>query len=161
MRRVTHNFGILTLLLVLALPGGSCHQQPMNQNSNQRTPPNATSTPHATAGERRVATGLWGGDHVRLEVTDAGARIEFDCAHGTLDAPLVLQDGRFDVPGTFVRERGGPIRDDDVQKGQPVRFIGQVEGARMTISFTFAGTNEAQDSFTLIRGEDARLFKCK
>ena len=56
----------------------------------------------------RVPLGDWGGEHVRLTVSDASAAIEFDCAHGTLDAPLKVDDGgRFEVPGSFVR-RAGP-----------------------------------------------------
>jgi len=133
----------------------------MNQNSEQNPSPTTNATPRSNTAEPRVPTGLWGGEHVRLEVTDAGAGVEFDCAHGTLDAPLVLHDGRFDVPGTFVREHGGPIRSDDVEQGQPARFKGEVAGARMTLTFTLAGTQDAQDTFILTRGEEANLFKCK
>jgi hypothetical protein len=33
---------------------------------------------------------VWGGDHVNLVVTDAGGALEYDCAHGTIDQPLVI-----------------------------------------------------------------------
>ena len=69
----------------------------------RRTPP------RAAAASELVPNGAWGDDHVVLTVTDNGGRVEFDCAHGTLDHPLRLDDrGRFSVPGTFVPERGGP-----------------------------------------------------
>ena len=35
----------------------------------------------------KLATGVWGGQHIRAEVTDRGADIEFDCAHGAIDQP--------------------------------------------------------------------------
>jgi len=41
----------------------------------------------------KLARGVWGGQHIRAEVTDSGADIEFDCAHGTIDQPIVL-DGK-------------------------------------------------------------------
>src|SRR5262249_24911263 len=47
-----------------------------------------------------VPNGTWGGDHVVLTVTDGGGTVEMDCAHGTLDHPLQLDDaGRFSVAG--------------------------------------------------------------
>ena len=49
----------------------------------------------------RVATGVWGGPHVRLQVSDNGGEIEYDCAHGTIAQPLVLDaQGHFSVAGT-------------------------------------------------------------
>ena len=57
---------------------------------------------------------MWGGTGIQLTVNDATATVEFDCAHGTIDQPLLIdQDGRFDIPGTFVREHGGPIQEGE------------------------------------------------
>ena len=51
------------------------------------------------------------GDHIRLNVTQAGAKVEYDCAFGTIDEPLLLEkDGTFEAHGIHVYERGGPIR---------------------------------------------------
>src|SRR5512141_1081415 len=56
-----------------------------------------------------LPSGHWGGDHVGLDVTDTSTRIEFDCAHGTVDGPWsVGHDGNFDVSGQYVREHPGP-----------------------------------------------------
>ena len=69
----------------------------------------ATPTPSPAS---RVPPGAWGGTGIALEVTASGARIELDCAHGTIEAPLALDaEGGFDLPGTLVRERPGPVRD--------------------------------------------------
>src|SRR6267142_639204 len=74
----------------------------------------ATAGPQSVrvaAADKRVAAGTWGGDHVALEVTDAGGHLEFDCASGDVQQPLVVvDDARFGVDGIYVREHAGPIR---------------------------------------------------
>ena len=141
----------------------------MNDNANQRAQPAASASPAQTAPptgpasntqskDTNLPTGLWGGPHVRLEVTETGAEIEFDCGHGTLAGPITLIDDRFDVAGTFMRE-GGPVRRDD--KGIPARYKGQVSGSRLTLTFSLNDAAPTADSFTLVHGQEARLFKCK
>ena len=66
-----------------------------------------TPTPNAA---RSVPSGPWGGRGIALTVEDSGAKIEMDCAHGRITGRLVLDaDGRFELPGTFTRERPGPV----------------------------------------------------
>ena len=75
-----------------------------------------------------VPSGTWAGEHIVLEVTAAGATVEFDCAHGTIDAALILDSaGRFDVAGSFTRESGGPTRQDP-ERAVPraARHLGQL-----------------------------------
>lgn len=105
-----------------------------------------------------VPEGEWAGEHVRLSVRSNGASIEFDCGHGTLDAPLKLDDkGRFDVKGSFVRE-GGPVREGPEDK-QPARYSGTSDGTTMdlTAALDAGGTI---GSFRLTRGATGRLVKC-
>src|ERR1041384_4416886 len=84
----------------------------------------------------RVATGTWGGEHVRLQVTEDGATIEYDCAHGTLTGPLALDaQGRVSGAGTYARE-GGPIRRNAASAERPARFNGRVQGRTMTLTAT-------------------------
>lgn len=107
-----------------------------------------------------VPTGEWGGSHARLSVNEGGAAIEFDCAHGTLDAPLELDpQGRFDVPGRFVRE-GGPVREGADDAGQPVRYSGKTDGHELTLEIVFE-QGDRGGPFTLGLGRSSRLFKCK
>jgi hypothetical protein len=116
----------------------------------------ATSGPGATDLER-VPAGEWGGPSVQLTVSESAARIEFDCAHGTLDGPLRLDgEGRFDVRGTFVRE-GGPERPEE--KGEPVRYAGKTDGESMQLTVTKEG-GEAIGTFSLRKGGATRLRKC-
>lgn len=109
------------------------------------------------ASPARVPTGAWGGPNVQLSVHDQGATIEFDCAHGTLDAPLELdRQGRFDVPGRFTRE-GGPEREGDAS--QPVRYSGKTDGRELTLEVVFE--SDRGGPYALVLGRSSRLFKCK
>src|SRR5258708_22943844 len=75
----------------------------------------------------KLPTGIWGGDHIRAEVTDRGTEIEFDCAHGAIEGVIALNSkGGFDVLGKYAPEHGGPVRDDETSKGISVRYIGTV-----------------------------------
>src|SRR5512139_2278696 len=57
-----------------------------------------------------AVTGAWGGEHIRLLLTETGGRLEYDCATGTIDAPLRPdQAGNFEARGTHAFERGGPV----------------------------------------------------
>lgn len=106
-------------------------------------------------------TGSWGGDHISLVVTDTGSSAEFDCASGTISAPLVPDDaGKFAANGTFTPGRGGPILQGDTLPSHPARYTGQVTGNTMTLGIveTDSGTNIG--TFTLQRGASAHVFRC-
>jgi hypothetical protein len=81
------------------------------------------ANPSAATRLDRVPNGEWGGEHVRLTVVETGGTIEFDCAHGNLDEPLVLDrsgDGQQmslevtleggETAGTFSLAKGGSAR---------------------------------------------------
>jgi len=59
----------------------------------------ASSSPASWARSRkqhRLARGTWGGTHVSLTVGESSATIEYDCAHGLIDGPLLTdRRGRF------------------------------------------------------------------
>ena len=143
-----------SLAILFAISTNNCEAKKVKTNTNNPSP-----TP-VNSDTQRVPEGKWGGQHVRLEVSAKGADFEFDCAHGRLDGPLNLSQGRFAATGTFVRERGHE-RADGKEEGQRVYFKGQVDGSRMTLSFSFAEDDSASETFTLTRGGDGRLFKCK
>lgn len=110
----------------------------------------------------RVAEGLWGGQHVRLSVGDEGARLEFDCARGQIDAPFETDaEGSFDLPGTYTRHGPGPIRVGKTASPRPARFTGRVEGARMTLSVKLEGSDKPLGEYTLTRGSGGNVVKCR
>lgn len=105
--------------------------------------------------------GLWGGAHIRLEVNDRGAVVEYDCAHGSIDEQLTLDaEGRFEARGTYVRE-GGSIRVGIVRPVRPARYEGRVSGGQLNLTVTLTDTSQPAGSFTLTRGSEGRLRKCR
>lgn len=97
---------------------------------------------------------------MRLDVSADGAEFEFDCAHGRIAEPLILNNGRFSARGRYVREVG-PVRRDDSEGGLRVYFKGQVDGSRMTLSFSLAEDGSDTETYTLTHGAEAKLRKCK
>jgi hypothetical protein len=114
--------------------------------------------------------GLWGGRHISLNVTDSGARIEYDCGRGTIDSPIRPDGaGRFEVRGTHIEERGGPVRAPDIREqngegpvvtGSPARYKGRVREGRMTLTVTLADTGEEIGTFSLVHGREPQIVRC-
>lgn len=109
---------------------------------------------------QRLATGVWGGQHINIEVGEKSATIEYDCANGSIDGPLVVDgNGKFSWRGTHRMERGGPIRADEKPKEYPATYTGSVSGNTMTLTLKISGMDE--ETFTLEKGKPGDLFKCK
>ena len=107
-------------------------------------------------------TGSWGGEHISLEVAEQGARIEYDCAHGSIDEKMVLDgDGRFNSTGSYTREHGGPIRRDEIPDTHPARYDGQIKNGTMTLKVTETDTSEIVGTFTLVYGQKPQIMKCR
>jgi len=97
-----------------------------------------------------------------ISVTDNGANLEFDCAHGQFDTPLRPDArGRFVVPGTYVREHGGPVRKDEVPNPLAVQYTGMIQGIQMTIAVRLLGASRQIGAFVVTQGQPAQLVKCK
>jgi len=120
------------------------------------------SLPIGEVRKKGLPVGLWGGEHISMEVTAQGATIEYDCAHATISQRITLDGrGRFDVPGMQIPEHGGPVRQNEQLNGSPVRFAGQVNGKRLKLSVRNSVTKELVGIFTLVYGSEAKLMKCK
>ena len=150
---------VSTLAFVLALAGlgqgGSCGTRgAAGKVSDQKSS-------EASKGER-LAPGVWGGDHVRMEVSEAGATVEFDCAHGATELPLVLDsEGKFHLKATYTVEHGGPMRDDRPLPVRPARYAGRVSAKTLTLTVTLTDTDEDAGTYTLTRGSAGRVMKCR
>jgi hypothetical protein len=109
---------------------------------------------------QRIPTGVWGGDHINIEVGEKSATIEYDCAHGMIEGPLVVDaNGRFNLRGTHTPERGGPIRADEQPPSHPANYAGSISGNKMTLTLKLKGADD--ETFTLEKGKPGDLFKCK
>lgn len=108
----------------------------------------------------RIATGVWGGEHIRMEVGAKSATIEYDCATGVINGPLVVDsNGEFNLRGIHQMERGGPVRADDNPKQHEATYTGSIKGNTMTLTLKFADFEP--ETFTLEKGKPGELFKCK
>ena len=109
---------------------------------------------------QRIPIGVWGGDHIRVEVGNKSANIEYDCAHGVIEGPLDVEaNGRFKLRGTHTPERGGPVRSDETPRSLPATFVGSVSDDKMTLTLKLSGAED--ETFTLEKGKEGNLFKCK
>lgn len=110
---------------------------------------------------QRIPMGVWGGQHINMEVGARTATIEYDCAHGEIEGPLVVDsEGKFNLRGTFTRERGGPVRADDVLQPEPATYSSTIKGNRMTLTLKLSDDDDSE-TFTLEKGKAGELFKCK
>src|ERR1044071_7210900 len=114
------------LPLLMLGQASSCH----STNSN-------TMSTNATNQDRKAISGSWGGADIALEVTTEGVEINFDCATGHIDKAIVPDSaGKFSVSGTYIREHGGPMRNDETQDRKGATYKGTVNGEKMSLSVT-------------------------
>lgn len=110
---------------------------------------------------KRLTAGIWGGPHVHIEVGSQSAKVEYDCAHGAIEGPLVTDsEGKFEWRGTFSPERGGPVRAGDSDRSQPATYSGEIKGDTMTLIVKIADSEDTEN-FTLEKGKTGKLVKCK
>ncbi|HEX8649626.1 MAG TPA: hypothetical protein VF708_02215 [Pyrinomonadaceae bacterium] len=108
-----------------------------------------------------IPAGIWGGNHISMEVTQSGAAIEYDCAHGSIDQPIKPDgSGHFKAQGSHTRERPGPVREGEMD-GVPATYTGHVNGTTMSLTITITATRQTIGTFTLTHGRRARIFKCR
>lgn len=111
---------------------------------------------------QNIPAGTWGGQHIRIVIENGSASIEYDCAHGTINGPLRLdRNGKFHLTGTHVREMGGPVRLNMPRKGEPAGFTGWTDGKKMTLTVTLSDSKEDIGTFSLVRGSEGRIRKCR
>jgi len=111
---------------------------------------------------QNLASGLWGGQHITINIENGSATVDYDCARGTISGPFKFDSkGKFSFTGKHVREHGGPVRSDESQQGQPARYTGWTDGKKMTLIVTLADSNEEVGKFELEHGKAGRVFKCK
>ena len=111
--------------------------------------------------QKRDLRGTWGGRSIAMEVSDEGAEIEFDCAHGRITEKIAPDaDGKFEAKGVFAPERGGPERLGENNE-QPALYRGSIQEKTMTLSIELTRNNEDLGTFTLTQGSTGRIHKCR
>jgi hypothetical protein len=96
-----------------------------------------------------------------MTVSNSGALLEYDCASGKIDRPIILDvRGGFDAQGSYVSEHGGPQRDGDAAVTR-ARYVGRVNGDTMRLTVRLEHSEKPAGVFTLTRGDDPLLTKCR
>lgn len=112
--------------------------------------------------QRYIPLGTWGGEHIRMLVSAKGASIEYDCAQGSIVGRLTLDaERKFNATGAHMREGPGPIRMGVDRASRPAAFSGQVNGDEMSLTVTLTDEKQSIGDFTLRRGSEGRLRKCR
>jgi hypothetical protein len=108
---------------------------------------------------QRIPTGNWGGQHINMKVAKS-ATIEYDCATGVIQGPLVVDsDGNFNLRGTHRMQRGGPTRADEAANDHPATYTGSIKGNTMTLNLKLSDSDV--ETFTLEKGKQGELVRCK
>lgn len=109
---------------------------------------------------QRIAEGVWGGQHIHIVVGEKSATIEYDCASGVIDGPLVIDGhGSFKLQGKHCVQRGGPIRADEKPRELPATYTGSIKGDVMTLTLKVGDWEP--ETFTLRKGKEGELVRCK
>jgi hypothetical protein len=107
-----------------------------------------------------IAIGSWGGEHVGLDVTEEISKLEFDCAHGSIDGLIPLDaNDRFDVIGVYVEEQGGPVRPGN-ETGRAARYFGKIDGNSMSLTVEIIDAKKKLGTFRLELAKSPMIRKC-
>jgi hypothetical protein len=143
----------LAIILMIASVNSGCVGQSTDSQLVQSSPAGPTKS---------VPNGVWGGEHIRIEVTDAGADIEFDCARGTISQPMQLDaQGRFRVQGSYKAETPAPAAVDGGSNGSGVKatYTGVLSGSNLRLEVLIEG-QDTPKIFDLVQGDQGHLAKC-
>ena len=105
-------------------------------------------------------SGQWGGPRIGLVLEGGLGTIEYDCASGTIDTPVIpTPDGNFAATGTHRPGQGGPIRVGQIFTSVRANYAGKVEKDHMTLGVVLEdGTTLGP--FSLDRGAQGQLTRC-
>lgn len=108
-----------------------------------------------------IRQGTWGGKGVVLEVSGSGASIEYDCGYGSISEPIVPdKNGHFEVKGTHVTERPGPVHVGQDDGERPAIYSGSVDGETLDLTVRLSETKKTIGTYTLAYGKRSRIRKC-
>ena len=147
-------------LRAYAEPGQRSHSRGSVVRLAKPSPRRSIET--TSQGNSNLIRGVWGGEHIRLEVTDAGAIVEYDCAHATIFQKIMPdRSGHFVVNGVYVPEHGGPVRTNEQPINVRVSFTGQVRSQSMSLTMRRRDTRKLMGHFALRYGQEGELIKCR
>jgi hypothetical protein len=108
-----------------------------------------------------LANGKWGGVNIELDVTDSGAQLQFNCAHGNIQGRIMTTpDGRFEATGEVI----GYIGVEPPPNWRPIRipaiYNGTITQNSLSIRITEQLTGKEIATFNLTKDADATFTAC-
>ena len=92
---------------------------------------------------------------------EASGRLDYDCAAGTIDGPLLLDAaGRYVATGTHTPGTGGPVQVEVTPPAHPATYSGSVRGDTMTLVVDVPAIGARIGPGTLRRGAEPMLMRC-
>jgi len=143
----------VAIVLIIATVGLACTGQMKDSRPAQSSPVSPV---------KALPNGVWGGEHIRMDVNDGGADIEFDCARGSISQRLVLDArGRFKLQGTYKVETPAPAAADGGSSGSgvTVTYTGILNGSSLRLEVSIEGQDTPR-IFDLSQGDQGHLAKC-
>jgi len=103
-------------------------------------------------------TGSWGGPHIGVDLTGGLGAVEFDCAAGSIDQPII-SGGPFRVPGTYRPGASGPVRVGQIFTAKRATYSGTATKRTMTMMVTLED-GEVLGPFDLTLGAAPQITRC-
>ena len=105
--------------------------------------------------------GSWGGQSIALKIDGKIGVLEYDCAAGSINGPIVLDSaGNFKARGTHTPGMGGPAIQGQEPQALPADYWGRVSRDTLTLNVHVPSLSLTLGPFTLRQNAEARLFRC-
>lgn len=106
-------------------------------------------------------TGSWGGRHVSLVLGQGGGDLEYDCAAGRIEGPLLTdRTGRFTANGYHSPGQGGPERQGYEPPRLAAVYTGRVQGDVITLTVSVPSTGVQIGPLTLRHNAQPMIMRC-
>ena len=102
--------------------------------------------------------GMWGGPHIGVDLEGGLGSVQFDCAAGSIDQPII-SGGSFSVPGPYREGAAGPVRVGQIFTAKRATYSGTATKTTMTMSVTLED-GEVLGPFDLALGAPPQVTRC-
>ena len=113
-----------------------------------------------TVSNPQPLVGSWGGQHVGLIFEGGFGKLDYDCASGTIDEPIIPgAGGGFEADGRHIPGHGGPVRVGEIFVSKRAHYRGTVQQGVMNLGATL-DDGTVIGPFTLRQGAQPQILRC-
>ena len=106
-------------------------------------------------------SGVWGGEHIRLEAAIDSITIIYDCALGKIYGPLIPEGAdEFTLFGTHTFETGGPVIPGARPDIHAAKFEGNIQSDVMILTVSLTDSLMVIGTFTLHYNSMGNVYRC-